>query len=130
MNKRLFIFMLLYISILAGRAISQSEIPDYICTQNLSITQSPLANLVKEPLPYFIPYQNATCFRVGCAPDEFPLMPYNIGNDSEKIGTILYTKYGDNKQNHNFSYNITTQMVKQNNITILEKIDFCYILNN
>lgn len=134
MNKRLFIFMLLYISILAEFVISQSLIPDYdySCTQNFSIIQSPLAKMVKEPIPYFIPYPNATCFRFGCTTQEAPFNYNNVDINKDGIidGTILYTKYDVEVQNYNFSFSSSSPMIKQNDVTLLEKIDFCYIHNN
>ena len=132
MNKKLLIFMLLYILILAEYVSSQSQVPDYICTQNLSISQSPLANLVREPLPYFIPYRNASCFRFGCVPEDFPLIPYHINSeiDSNINGTILYTKYQPiDKTIRNFRYN-KSGIITFKDITILDGIYFCYIINN
>lgn len=134
MSKRFFIFILLCISILAEFVISQSSIPDYdySCTQNFSIIQSPLANMIKEPIPYFIPYPNATCFIYGCIDQEAPFNYNNvdINNDGIIDGTILYTKYDVRRVNYNFSFSSSSPTIKQNDLILLEKIDFCYIHNN
>ncbi len=133
MNKKLLIFIF-GILIFSGTVISQSSMLnyDYACSQNLTISQSDLAIRVKEPIPYYIPYPNATCFSSGCISQEVPLIPINvdINNDGKIDGTIIYTKYDAGIPNYNFSFTNFGPIIKYNNITILQKIDFCYILDD